>query len=208
MMATVTKARNDGVRILCGGYPLDSEEHIARALAEGFTLDADEFRTEGLENGLFFTPVVIEDLPWDHDLMRYEAFGPLLVINDLDQTYQEREKEDPWIAEYIRTRGLETVPGIQQFLRGVALMNDNLFGLSGGCLSYDLRLIGHWVQLAQYGLVYRRGTTGAMVTRKTDFGGVKMSGYGREGGGVKHHVQKKQVYIHFGPGVSLAQRDK
>lgn len=207
MMATVEKARNDGVLILCGGYPLDSEQHIARALAEGFTLNAHEFR-KGLLNGLFFTPLVIEDLPWDHDLMRYEAFGPLLAINDLDKTYQERGKDDAWIEEYTRIRGLEDIPKIQQFLRGVALMNDNLFGLSGGCLSYDLRFIGHWVQLAQYGLVYRRGTTGAMVTRKTAFGGVKMSGYGREGGGVKNHTQRKQIYIHFGPGVSLAQRDK
>lgn len=207
MMATVEKARGDNLKILLGGYPLNSDENLKRALAEGFSIHLQEFRRENFLNGLFFTPVIIEDLPWHNDLMRYEAFGPLLAINDLDQTYQDRGIEDEWIEEYIRIRGLEGVPSIRQFLRGVALMNDNLFGLSGGCLSYDLRLIGHWIRLARYGLVYRRGTTGAMVTRKTKFGGVKMSGYGREGGGVEDHTQPKQVYIHFGPGVSLAQRD-
>lgn len=208
MMKAVEKARGDNLKILIGGYPLDSENNIARAISDGFNINAREFRREGFLNGLFFTPVVIEDLPWDHDLMRYEAFGPLLCINDLDKTYEERRKYDQWIEEYISVRNLDGVPGIRRFLRGVALMNDNLFGLSGGCLSYDLRLIGHWIQLAQYGLVYRRGTTGAMVTRKTKFGGVKMSGYGREGGSAEDHTQHKQVYIHFGPGVSLAQRDK
>jgi acyl-CoA reductase-like NAD-dependent aldehyde dehydrogenase len=208
MIATVEKALGENLRILIGGYPLDREEHFAAALAEGFNIDVLEFRREGFINGLFFTPTMIKDLPWDHELMRFEAFGPLLCINDLDRTYEDRGKNDPWIEEYIRARGLENVSGIHQFLRGVALMNDNLFGLSGGCLSYDLRLIGHWVRLARYGMVYRRGTTGAMVTRKTKFGGVKLSGFGREGGSVEDHTQSKQVYIHFGPGVTLAQRDK
>lgn len=189
-----------------GGYPLNTEPTIKCAVSKGFNIDPKEF--EDLKDGYYYAPTIFADMPWTHPLMKYELFGPVLLIQDLDWTYENRFKQDLWIDEYIKIRGLADVENIKQFLKGIALMNDNLFGLSGACLAYDMRYWMHFLLLAQYGLVYRRGTTGAMVDKNTNFGGVRLSGYGREGGGTKNHVQIKQFTIDFGQKAKLAQRDK
>jgi len=201
---------------IMGGYALNPST-LDRARAEGFNFNPEDFRKGGkLAQGYWWVPTVFVRVPHYHDIMRYEVFGPVVVLQELERAYDERAhyqgpnvNADFWIDEYIKARKLEKLPDIKKFLQGVALVNDNLFGLSSACLSYDMRYALHFLTLAQTGLRYiGRGTTGAEVDDNTIFGGGKNSGWGREGGSVRHARRKAQFYIDFHPCTRLAQQDE
>lgn len=210
------RAGRKGFRPLLGGYPL-TPENVDRAKKDGFYFDLRDFRKGGRwAGGHWWVPTVFVNLPFYHEINRFEVFGPVTVLNELEWTYRNRissrefqRGSDRWIDEYIAVRGLDKLPRIREFLQGIALLNDNLFGLSCGCFTYDARYWIHFLRLAEYGLRYGgRGTTGAEVDDRTQFGGGKHSGYGREGGSVKHARRQAQFYLDAHPVTRLAQRDE
>ena len=203
-----------GISPALGGYALNPFT-VDRALAEGFTFAQEDFREGGrFARGYWFVPTVFTNITMDRPIMRYEAFGPVVVLNELEWAWRESlGGKDPIqrnarIYDYMHAKGIEGLAHAELFLRGMELLNDNLFGLSCAFLSYDVRYLVHFIELAQYGLRYcGRGTTGAEVDARTVFGGGKNSGYGREGGSVKHARTVAQVYFDASPRTRLAQRD-
>ncbi|MBI2639746.1 MAG: aldehyde dehydrogenase family protein [Candidatus Sungbacteria bacterium] len=205
---------------------------IAYAKSKGFNFDPADFakgtplglsgnvsfvkKGGALAYGYWYVPTIFVNLPFYHDICRYEVFGPVLVFNELEFSWESRvsspgyePEKDLWIQEYIDAKDLSSLPDVEWFLRGVALMNDNLFGLSSSCYSYDARYFMHYLALAESGLRYvGRGTTGAEVDDHTEFGGGKLSGYGREGGSVKNARRKAQFYVDYHGKTRLAQRDQ
>jgi len=216
---SVEIAKKQGYVPTLGGYPLNPAT-VDRALKDGFNFNPEDFRKEGkLSEGYWYVPTIFVHLPFYYDIMRYEVFGPVIVLNELEWTYADRtspgskawykNESDFWIDEYMESKDLSYLPNAKQFLQGMALLNDNLFGLSCGFLSYDMRFIPHFLHLAEYGLRYAgRGTTGAEVDDDTIFGGGKNSGYGREGGSVKYARTKAQFYLDFHGTTRLAQKDE
>lgn len=212
---SIKEAVNRGLKPVLGGYPLNPNS-IEIALVDGFNFNPDDFRKDGeLSEGYWYVPTIFKEVPFYDPIMKYEVFGPVTIINELKWSHYNRlnspeykPEKDFWIEEYIKELNLEDLPNIREFLWGIALMNDNLFGLSCSFLSYDARYIFHFRNLAEYGLRYiGRGTTGAEVDDRTIFGGGKNSGYGREGGSVKYARSQAQFYIDFDQKTRLAQRD-
>ena len=211
----IDKAVAGGHKPLLGGYVLNPST-VHRALAEGFVFVPEDFRESGrFAHGYWYVPTVFVNLPMCHPIMRCEVFGPVVALNELEWTWEDciplenaKRSRDARIRDYMCAKGIEELAHAELFLRGMELLNDNLFGLSCACLSYDMRYLMHFIELAQYGLRYcGRGTTGAEVDARTVFGGGKNSGYGREGGSVKHARTVAQVYFDASPRTRLAQRD-
>lgn len=131
--------------------------------------------------GYYYPPTVFVDVPYGVTAMDEEIFGPVLVINRLPGK--------------TRAEALENA---------VRLVNQSRYGLSNALLTNDLALAMRSPWLFESGIFYiRRGTTGAEVN--TDFGGVKKSGWGREGRGLDAWTQTMQVTIDTNEHMSMAQ---
>ncbi len=125
------------------------EELLADALAKGARLETGGKR-KGNE-GWFFEPTVLTDVPLEARIMQVEPFGPIAPIrrfSDLDAALAEANGTPYGLAAYGFTRDAATADRLAE-------------GLEAGILS-----INH---------------TGGSV-HEAPSGGVKESGYGKEGG--------------------------
>lgn len=167
--------------------PLVSKEQLERVnaqiektsmeLGRPLTYHQTPFQKEGYYCG----PNVFTDVPYGVTAMDEEIFGPVMVINPL---YGKNREEAFW--------------------NGVELVNRSKYGLSNALLTNDRRLASRAPWHFQTGLLYiGRGTTGAELNKY--FGGVKNSGWGKEGRGLNDWTQIVQVYDDYHGKARMAQ---
>ncbi len=118
--------------------------------------------------GYFVSPTVFADVDNRSDLAQQEIFGPVLAITPFDT-------ED----------------------EAVALANDTQYGLSAYIQSRDIARVNRLVPRLKAGTVYVNPGPNPITSPATPFGGVGMSGFGREGGkaGLDEFVSVKGVGI-------------
>jgi len=156
-----------GGKLLLGGSPL-------KDMGSSGPLSYPNVDPDAWQRGYFYPPTLIEvsicDL-YHNYAMNNEIFGPVLAV----MPFRGRNKEEI-IWEAIR------------------LLNESPYGLSNALLTNDLEAAFEAIMRVKTGILYiGRGTTGAEVGKP--FGGVKASGYGREGKGLDEVTQPKQVYV-------------
>ncbi|WP_436644520.1 NAD-dependent succinate-semialdehyde dehydrogenase [Microbaculum sp. FT89] len=125
------------------------EELVTNAVAVGATLHCGGERIGN--QGNFFAPTVLSDIPDDARIMQEEPFGPVALINrftDEDEAWQRANATAYGLASYAYTRDGDRAQRAGEKLDS-GMVSINHFGLA---------------------------------TAETPFGGVKESGYGREGG--------------------------
>lgn len=123
--------------------------------------------------GYYVAPTVFDEMSYGTTAMDREIFGPVLCVAPFHG--QDMEKA---------------------LAAGIELMNKSAYGLSNSVCTDDVSLAMEAIQRAKTGILYvNRGTTGAELNRY--FGGVKSSGWGREGRGVDDFTVAKQVYIDY-----------
>ncbi|MGY1503442.1 aldehyde dehydrogenase family protein [Streptomyces sp. QTS52] len=119
-------------------------------------------------DGYFVSPTVFADVDNRSDLAQQEIFGPVLAITPFDT-------ED----------------------EAVALANDTEYGLSAYVQTRDITRVNRLVPRLKAGTVYVNPGPNPITSPATPFGGVGMSGFGREGGraGLDEFVSVKGVGI-------------
>lgn len=166
---------------ILGGCPINKET-FRMIRKEGFNLGAEFVEMPEILSGAFYPPTIFVDAPRRALAMRKEIFGPVLCLTRLPAGKSKRET-------------IETAARI---------INDKKYGLSNAILTNDAGLRYYASKLVKTGIFYRgRGTTGAELGQY--FGGVGLSGWGREGRGVESFTYLKQIYDDYYPEVRLAQ---
>jgi aldehyde dehydrogenase (NAD+) len=165
------------------GDPLDPTTYIgplineaARDRVQGMVAKAVEdgagrlvYGGERIDSdGYFVSPTVFADVDNRSDLAQQEVFGPVLAITPFDT-------ED----------------------EAVALANDSEYGLSAYIQSRDITRVNRLVPRLKAGTVYVNPGPNPITSPATPFGGVGMSGFGREGGkaGLDEFINVKGVGI-------------
>lgn len=132
-------------------------------------------------DGYYYPPTVFTEVPYGVTAMDEEIFGPVMVINPLPGRTRE-----------------------EAFWNGIELVNRSEYGLSNSLLTNDRRLASKAPWHIKTGIFYiGRGTTGAELNKY--FGGVKSSGWGREGRGLRDWMQEVQVYDDYHGKARMAQ---
>ncbi len=125
-------------------------------------------RAEG-EQGHFYAPTVLTEVPDDADLNHQEIFGPVAPIT----TFSDDEQ-------------------------AIARANDTEYGLVSYVYTRDLDRMVRVSEALQFGMV---GVNQGLVSNPSaPFGGVKHSGFGREGGfeGIEEYLETKYVGLTAG----------
>ena len=146
-----------------------------------FNIDPEARHGGSCYGGYYYPPTVFDDVHYGTLAMDKEIFGPVLCV----APFHGRDME-------------------QALKNGIELMNRSAYGLSNSVCTKDISLAMEAVLRAKTGILYiNRGTTGAELNRY--FGGVKGSGWGREGRGIDDFTQVKQVYIDTASQPRMAQ---
>ncbi|MDO8575003.1 MAG: aldehyde dehydrogenase family protein [bacterium] len=158
------------------------ESQITKTISElGRLPDYGKDSHSHRKDGYYCGPIVFTEVPYGVTAMEEEIFGPVMVINRL----RGRDREEA-------------------FWNAVELVNKSKYGLSNALLTNDRRLTSRAPWHLQTGLLYiGRGTTGAELNKY--FGGVKNSGWGREGRGLDDWTQIVQVYDDYHGKARMAQ---
>ena len=119
-------------------------------------------------DGFFVTPTVFADVDNRSGLAQREVFGPVLAITPFDT-----EEE------------------------AVALANDTEYGLSAYIQSRDIGRVNRLIPRLKAGTVYVNPGPNPITCAATPFGGVGISGFGREGGkaGLDEFISLKGIGI-------------
>ncbi|MFJ9907976.1 aldehyde dehydrogenase family protein [Streptomyces sp. NPDC101152] len=119
-------------------------------------------------DGYFVAPTVFADVDNRSDLAQREIFGPVLALTPFDT-------ED----------------------EAVALANDTAYGLSAYVQSRDIARVNRLVPRLKAGTVYVNPGPNPITSPATPFGGVGLSGFGREGGraGLEEFIHVKGVGV-------------
>lgn len=158
-----------------GGVILDSKGAVKEAMANHWNIGEINLK------GCYYLPALLIDPPMDSLAMREEIFGPVLCVKPFSGKTLDEKIEN-----------------------AANLVNASNYGLSNSILTHHIPTAFKWLDLVETGIAYiGRGTSGAELNRK--FGGVKDSGFGREGKGVDDYVYEQQVYIDFHSEARLAQ---
>lgn len=133
------------------------------------------------QRGYYFAPTILVDLPPDAYARQKEVFGPVLCVTPVYGSSSD-----------------------DIFEKALELMNASCYGLSNSILTDSLVRTIYSIEKVKTGIQYnRRGPTGAEVGKY--FGGVKSSGWGREGRGIEEFTYVKQVYLDSDTQVRMAQ---
>ena len=121
-----------------------------------------------LADGYFIEPTVFADVDNRSDLAQQEIFGPVLSVMPFDD-------ED----------------------EAVALANDTEYGLAAYAHTNDMRRARRLIRDLRAGNVHINGTGPGPLSPASPFGGVKQSGYGRQGSrlGLAEFLDMKNVYL-------------
>jgi succinate-semialdehyde dehydrogenase / glutarate-semialdehyde dehydrogenase len=118
------------------------------------------------EQGYFYEPTVLDQVPGDARLLREEIFGPVAPVASFATEEQ-----------------------------AIAAANDTEYGLVAYVYTSDLRRAFRVVEGLEVGMV---GLNQGLVSNAAaPFGGVKQSGFGREGGheGIQEYLETKYVAL-------------
>lgn len=118
--------------------------------------------TGGTYDGAFFKPSLLCDVTPEMSIFYEESFGPITSV------VKAKDSED-----------------------ALALCNNNKYGLSSALLTNDLQKAFSMAKRMEAGMVHINDST-VMGARSAPFGGIKNSGYGREGG---HFSMEEFSYI-------------
>jgi aldehyde dehydrogenase (NAD+) len=140
---------------------------IKQAQAQGATLLAGGNVPQGLDGGFFVEPTVLGDVDPSSELGQVEVFGPVLSL----MRFHDEEE-------------------------AVRIANATDYGLAAYLFTNDAARIQRLVSRLEAGGVYVNGAS-PVVGCDLPFGGVGISGYGREGGeeGLFEFLQTKAVAI-------------
>ena len=118
--------------------------------------------------GYFYEPTVLAQVPHDARLLKEEIFGPVAPI----VTFPDNDEDE-----------------------AIAMANDTEYGLVAYFFTRDLDRTVRVMEGLQTGMV---GVNQGMVSNPAaPFGGIKQSGFGREGGpeGIEEYLATKYVAI-------------
>lgn len=126
-------------------------------------------RDEGLTDGAYFAPTVIDDVDPASEIAQEEIFGPVLTVNEFNDEAE-----------------------------AIALANGTAYGLLGALWTADLSRAHRLAAQIEAGQVYVN-TYGAGGGVELPFGGFKRSGYGREKGyeALDAFTATKTVVVHL-----------
>jgi len=130
----------------------DSQAPFIQALVDAAVAAGARLVTGGRHEGPFYHPTVLADVTPEMEIFHTECFGPVGVVVQAD---------DPAHA--------------------LELANDNAYGLSSAVLTRNIDHAQMFVDGLEAGMVHVNGPTVHDETN-VPFGGVRMSGLGREGG--------------------------
>ena len=121
----------------------------------------------GLGDGYFLPPTVVADAAFDSEIMREEVFGPVVTVGRFSTEEQ-----------------------------AIALANDSRFGLAAYLHTRDISRALRAASRLEVGSIGINGGP-APASYAAPFGGVRQSGYGREGGreGIQEFLRTKNVNI-------------
>jgi acyl-CoA reductase-like NAD-dependent aldehyde dehydrogenase len=146
------------------------ERYVQLGQDEGATLVFGGSRPAEFERGYYFQPTLFDDVDNKSSIAQNEIFGPVGVVVGFD-TDEE----------------------------AIALANDSKFGLRAGVMTADTGLAYEIAQQLRVGQVL---INGGSLTALSDapFGGLKRSGYGREGGdeGFLAYTDARTIEYHAG----------
>jgi 1-pyrroline-5-carboxylate dehydrogenase len=143
-------------------YTLATEE--ARNSGGNFLAGGSQLKTDGLENGFFVEPAIVDNLPLTHRLFHDELFVPFLAVG--------------------------SVESLDEALR---LANDSEYGLCAGIYSHDKKELQTFFDNIQAGVTYanrRAGATTGAWPGVNSFGGWKGSGSTGKSGLGPYYVQQ------------------
>jgi aldehyde dehydrogenase (NAD+) len=148
-----------------------ARERVLGIMEEAQTSGAGTLRTggSGIEApGFFVEPTVFVDVDNRSHLAQHEVFGPVLAVMPF------RDEE-----------------------HAVELANDTAYGLSAYIQSADVRRVNRLVPRLQAGTVFVNQGPNPITQPGRPFGGVGLSGFGREGGkaGLEEFLMVKGVGI-------------
>jgi acyl-CoA reductase-like NAD-dependent aldehyde dehydrogenase len=150
------------IRGLCQGDPRDKETVVGPLINEAAAARVekwvDEARTEGAQvlvggrrEGTSYAPTLLVDVPQDALVLREEVFGPIVSV--------------------IRVDGTDAA---------LAAVNDSPYGLQAGVFTHDMSTAFRAHRDLEVGGVII-GDVPSYRADQMPYGGVKMSGMGREG---------------------------
>jgi acyl-CoA reductase-like NAD-dependent aldehyde dehydrogenase len=123
-----------------------------------------------LADGFFVEPTILVDVDNRAPIAQTEIFGPVLCVTPFDT-----EEE------------------------AIALANDTGYGLAAYAQTSDMRRAHRLIDGLQAGTVQVNSTGPGPVSPASPFGGIKQSGYGREGSrlGLEEFLSIKNVYLNI-----------
>ena len=127
----------------------------------------------GTHDGAFFQPTILADVRPDMRIFHEESFGPITSIIPVDSAEE-----------------------------ALAIANDTSYGLSAGVITNDLQKAMTLALELESGMVHINDTT-VHDEPHVPFGGVKDSGFGREGGRYSMEEMTELKWIT----IQLGQRD-
>jgi acyl-CoA reductase-like NAD-dependent aldehyde dehydrogenase len=150
------------IAALTTGDPLDESTLVGGLIDEAAAITAmdliDEAKRAGADvlcggtrRGTIVEPTLLTDVPRDLRVCREEAFAPIVVVEPYDD--------------------VDAV---------IALANDSRFGLQAGLFTNDIRIIQRAFERLEVGALIVNDVNTFRVDQMP-YGGVKQSGYGREG---------------------------
>ena len=125
--------------------------------------------TGGTHEGAFYAPTLLADVTEEMTIFHEESFGPVTSV------IKARDAED-----------------------ALRLCNNNRYGLSSALLTNDIRRAFSMAPRMEAGMVHINDST-VMGARSAPFGGVKMSGTGREGAhfSIEEFTETKWLTIRY-----------
>ena len=144
------------------GNPLEESTDVGPMIAEGEAIRVERAVSDAMANGAevlvggkrdgkFYYPTLIKNVKHNNGLWHNEIFGPVSILQP-----------------------------INNFDEAVAMANDVPYGLQAGIYTHNLDLAMKAIQMLDFGTVLINDTSDFRVD-VMPFGGMKLSGLGREG---------------------------
>jgi aldehyde dehydrogenase (NAD+) len=151
-------------------------ERILRVIRRAQDTNAGALATGGnriggdLADGFFIEPTVFADVDNSSDIAQEEIFGPVLCVMPFDDEQQ-----------------------------AITIANDTRYGLAAYAHTSNMERARRLITELDAGNVHINGTGPGPLSPASPFGGVKQSGYGRQGSreGIAEFLHTKNVYLNI-----------